>query len=725
MQKTQGVKTSGVHDGPILRSNVRLFVLKVSLLLCFLAIGLRLVQVQVIDAPAYQEIARKQYESKVILPATRGTISDRNGKLLVSNAVYVSFGADPKIAGSDAVGIAERFATVFGRPKDSYLAKFNGPLGRRFVWLERRVPPEYSRRIRADEFEGLIQLNEPQRIYHYEEVAGQSIGFAGIDNSGLSGIELAFDQRLRGTSGYVILQRDGLGRRRPSVDYPRVDPVNGHNVVLTIDLEYQSIAEEELRKGVDRSHAESGVVVMLDPATGEVLAMANSPGINPNNFAGAEEARMRNRAITDMFEPGSVFKLVTAAAALEHHVVRPDQKIYAEGGKYVVRLSGGTTRPITDIHPFGYLTLQEGVEQSSNIVMAKVSDLVGAERFYKTARNFGFGTATGVELPGEAPGELKRPSLWSRLTLNTMAYGYEVAATPLQIAAAYAAVANGGVLMKLYLVKQIMDDHSDVVYENHPQIVRRVISKGTAQALTDFFIGVVERGTGQAAKLSSVAIAGKTGTSRKYNQGGYETGKYTASFVGFFPARAPKVVCLVMLDNPREGGYTGGFASAPIFRGIAEKTMATSIRFIQKSAAVADEHQLIAVPDLVSLKSETATALLSSSGLTAEIIGSGKIVVRQSPNPGTKLATGGSVKLTMNGERPSAPGGYTVVPDVRHLTIRRALNLLMLSQLDAAVEGSGVVLAQTPESGERVRIGTRITIRCEPPFRFAVATAGK
>jgi cell division protein FtsI (penicillin-binding protein 3) len=724
IRKTQGVNTPGVQARLILRSHIRLLVLKFSLLLCFLAIALRLVQIQVIDASAYQEIARKQYEAKVILPATRGAISDCNGRILVSNATFVSFGVDPKIAGNDAVGIAERFSMVFGKPKNAYLAKFNCA-GRRFVWLERRVRPEYSKRIQAEEFEGLIQLNEPRRIYHYEQAAGQSVGFADIDNNGLSGVELAFDQRLRGTSGYVVMQRDGLGRRRPSVDYPRVDPVNGHNVMLTIDLEYQSIAEEELRKGIERSKAESGVVVMLDPATGEVLAMANSPGINPNDIAGAEESRMRNRAITDMFEPGSVFKVVTAAAALEHHVVRPDQKIYAEHGKYVVQLSGGKTRPITDIHPFGYLTLQEGVEQSSNIVMAKVSDLVGAENFYKTARNFGFGTATGIELPGEAPGELKRPSLWSRLTLNTMAYGYEVAATPLQIAAAYAAVANGGVLMKPYIVKQIVDDHNDVVYENRPQVVRRVISKGTAQALTEFFVGAVERGTGQTAKLPGVTIAGKTGTSRKHNEGRYEIGKYTASFVGFYPANAPKVVCLVMLDNPREGGYTGGIASAPIFKGIVEKTVATSKRFVQKSAVLAGEHQLFAVPDLVSLTTETATALLSSSGLTVETIGNGRIVVRQSPNAGTKLAAGGSVKLIMDEERRSVQKGHTVVPDVRRLTIRRALNLLAINQLDAAVEGSGVVVVQSPESGENVRVGTRVTIRCEPPFRFAAASMGK
>jgi cell division protein FtsI (penicillin-binding protein 3) len=420
---------------PLRESLKRLLLLKISMLLFFLAVGARLVQIQLIDSPTYQELARKQYEAKVIVPATRGNIYDRNGKILVSNAMYVSFAADPKMMGKDAPAIAKRFAQAFGKPASTYLEKLATP-NKHFVWLERRVKPEIAESIDPNDFEGVIKLNEPKRVYHYGHVGGQLIGFTDVDNNGLSGIELEFDQHLRGTNGYVVMQRDGLGRKRPSVDYPRVDPVNGNSLVLTIDLDYQSIAEEEIRKGVERNKAESGLIVMMDPVSGEILAMANYPTIDPNNISRTGQMQMKNRAVADMFEPGSVFKVVTASAALERHLVKPEQRFSAEHGTYVVNLPGGKKRVITDTHEYAVLTFQEAMENSSNIVMAKVSDVIGAEVFYTMARNFGFGIATGVDLPGEVGGELKKPNTWSGITLNSMAYGYEVGVTPLQIAAA-------------------------------------------------------------------------------------------------------------------------------------------------------------------------------------------------------------------------------------------------------------------------------------------------
>ncbi|MEK9138284.1 MAG: penicillin-binding protein 2, partial [Bacteroidota bacterium] len=429
----------GAPLNPIRETFSRMLLLKVALLMFFGAVALRLVHIQVIDAGKYREIARRQYESKVVLPAERGNIYDRNGKILASNSVFVSFAADPRIVGGNASDVAERLARVFGERKSAYLAKLTDAK-RRFVWLERRVRPDLAKRVKAEDLEGVIQLNEPRRIYHYESVAGQLLGFTDVDNKGLSGVELQLDQQLRGTNGYVIMQRDGLGRRRPSVDYPRVDPANGNNVVLTIDLEYQSIAESELRKGIERNKAESGLVVMLEPGTGAILAMANYPVIDPNNIENVDAALFKNRALTDMFEPGSVFKVVTASAAIEHSLIKLDQKFFAENGTYTIKYSDGEIRKITDTHPYGVLTFQEAVEHSSNIVMAKASNLIGAELLYTTARNFGFGVATGVELPGEVNGELKKPSQWSGATLNSMAIGYEVGATPIQIAAAYAAV---------------------------------------------------------------------------------------------------------------------------------------------------------------------------------------------------------------------------------------------------------------------------------------------
>jgi cell division protein FtsI (penicillin-binding protein 3) len=702
----------------------RMLVLKIALLVLFAVIALRLVQIQVLDAGKYQEIARRQYEAKLVLPAARGNLFDRHGKLLVSNSMTVSFGADPKMLRGKADAIATRFARVFESSKREYLEKLSQD-DRHFVWLERRVRPAYSRQLRVREFQGTVEVEEPRRLYHYDCIGGQLIGFTDVDNNGLSGVELQLNGMLKGLNGQMIMQRDGLGRKRPSVDYPRVEPINGKHAVLTLDIEYQAIAEEELRKGVERTKAESGLAVILDPATGEILAMAQCPLVNPNEPSRYSQSALKNRAITDMFEPGSVFKLITAGAALEHHLMKPERKFFAENGTYLVPLRNGKTRKINDMHRYGTLTLQEAMEQSSNIVMAKVSDVVGAELLYTTARDFGFGTRTGVDLPGEVDGQLKKPSEWSGTTLNTMAYGYEVNVTPLQIACAYAAVANKGILMKPFVIRQVMDEQGEVLQETHPQVVRRAIDQSTAETLTRFFEGVVERGTGTAAKIPGLRVAGKTGTSRRVIDRRYDPSNHTASFVGYFPADNPKVVCLVMLDSPHEGGYTGGMASAPIFHGIAQKIYATSGRFASQPAPAIAGKAMIVVPDVTSLKVEAARTMLSSHGFAAVLQGNGEQVLKQVPAAGARHVQGSAITLVTGGSKEQAlPAGYALVPDVRGLSIRRAVNRLSTAQLDAGINGSGIVSSQSPGAGEQVKIGSRIELRCQPPASKYLSVMG-
>lgn len=705
MRGTQENIDDGKRSQPV-NAGSRVRWLKFIFLLAFAVITGRLVQVQAIESSKYQKIARTQYEVRLPLLASRGTIYDRNGKILVSSTMAVSYAADPKMVGKDAGAIAERFEQVFGKKKETYLAKLRRK-DSRFVWLERRASLLTVNRIKADEFDGLIQTNEPKRLYHYDHVAGQLLGFTDIDNNGLSGAELEFDRELKGTDGYIVMQRDGLGRKRPTVDYPRLEPVNGNNIVLTIDVDYQSIAEEELHNGIKRNGATGGLVVMLDPNTGEVLAMAGSPGINPNDLAQVDPATTRIRAITDTFEPGSVFKLVTMSAALEHHLIQPGQRFFAENGKYLVK---GRPAPISDVHKHGMLSFREAVEVSSNIVMAKASDIIGAEKLYTTARNYGFGIPTGLELPGEVGGQLKKPREWSRTTLNTMSFGYEVGVTPLQIAAAYASVANDGVLMKPYLLKQILDPRKDVLLETQPQVIRKVVSKPTADTMRAFLRGVVERGSATVAKSGTVAIAGKTGTSRKIIDGKYSTSNHTASFVGMFPADDPRIVCLVMLDNPRAYGYYGGVASAPIVKGIAEKIAATSGSFTRQHLPDNADVVTIAVPDVRGLGVGAAVAIVEARGFKTATDGEGSIVSGQSPAPGAIIPAGERVRLVARTE--DVAGGYTTVPDLRGLALRRALNRLTTARLDAVVEGSGVVEAQTPRPGEKVKVGTRVGIRC-------------
>ena len=686
----------------------RILALKIGLFLFFVVVAGRLIYIQVFRAPHYQEIARRQYEQNVTIPALRGGIYDRNGKVLASNAIEVSFAADPKLAGERLTALADRFARTLGKSRASYLARLKEP-GRRYVWLERRISPELAARIRPAEFPGLVQLEEPRRLYHNDHVGGQLIGFTDVDNRGLSGVELQCDSYLRGTNGYMVMQRDGLGRRHASVDYPRVEPINGNHVRLTIDLAMQAIAEQELKRGVDRTGAVSGLAVMLQPHTGEVLAMAHYPPLNPNSHRSALDAAMKNRSITDMFEPGSVFKVVTASAAIEHGIVTPDQKFFAENGSYHV---AGRKRPITDTHEYGMITFSDAVALSSNIVMAKVSDRIGAEIFYTTARDFGFGTPTGLDLPGEVPGVLKKPTQWSATTLNTMAYGYEVGVTPIQLIAAYGAVANGGVLMKPWIVKQVTDPRGEVIAEGAPQTIRRVISAATAATMTRMFCGVVEHGTGEAARIDGMRIAGKTGTSRKFSEGQYVLGDYTASFAGFFPADTPQVACLIMLDKPKVGGYYGGQASAPIFRAIAEKVAAIPGAFTRQPTSPVPGREPVVVPDVIAMDGAIATEILESRGFDVEA-GEG-VVLGQSPRPGTKVEPGQRIRLTTSLPGAAAHEGFTVVPDLRGLSIRRALNRLTAVRLGAAVTGSGLVAAQSPRAGERIKSGSRVALRCAP-----------
>lgn len=684
--------------------------LKLVLFAFFVAVVARLVQIQIIESQRYKEIARRQYEVKVPLLAARGNIYDRNGRIIVSNGLAVSYAADPKIAFAAAGAIADRLARVFGESnRELYLSRLRKK-DSRFVWLERRASPTTQSLIRPQQFDGLICTTEPRRIYHYEHVAAQVLGLTDVDNNGLSGIELQYDAYLRGRNGYMILQRDGLGRKRPTADYPRIDPVNGNSLVLTLDLDCQALAEEELRKGVERNNAAGGTVVMVEPATGEVLAMASYPSVNPARFRDVDSSALRNRAVTDVFEPGSLFKVVTAAAALEHRLVSPTQKFSAENGVYRVR---GRPYPITDVHKYDLLTLRDAIEFSSNIVMAKVSDIIGAERLYTTARNFGFGTRTGIELPGEVPGVLKKPYQWSRTTLNSMAYGYEVSVTPLQLVMAYAAIANGGVLMKPYIVKRIISERNEVLLESRPETIRRVMSRETADSLRSFLRGVVVRGTGTATNTGIIPIAGKTGTTRQLVGGTYSTELYRASFVGMFPADEPRIVCLVVLDSPRSLGYYGASTSAPIVRDIAEKLATTSSAMARTpSLAESNSRHLIATPDVRMLAVDDAEGVLTSLGFGVETRGSGSVVMQQTPAPGERVPRGVTVRLSVAEPRPSG-SGYTHVPDLRGLSLRRALNRISIAGLEPVVEGSGLVVEQTIAPGEQVKVGTRVGIRCE------------
>ncbi|MGH2569191.1 MAG: penicillin-binding transpeptidase domain-containing protein [Bacteroidota bacterium] len=718
-KKPQDDLHEGAPQGSRKEFSMRFFLLKLTLAMFFVLIATRLVQVQILDAGGYQAIARKQYEQRFVLPAMRGNIYDRNGNVIASNSMFISFAGDPKMIGDKRSVVAEKFSRVFGKPKSHYASKLRStddPTSkRRFVWLERHVKPEIVRQLESTKLEGIVVINEPKRLYHYDDLAGPLIGFTNIDNRGISGLELQFEEEMRGKDGSVVMQRDGLGRVRPSADYPQFNPVNGNNLVLTIDLAFQAILEEELKRGIAINRADAGLAVMLDPRTGEILALANVPGVNPNEYSTYTPAAAKNRVVTDMFEPGSVFKVVTGSAAYEYKLVEPEHKFNAEHGTFKVLLPGGKFRLIKDTHEHDLLTFQEAIEVSSNIVMAKVGPQIGSERFYRQARDFGFGIPTGVDLPGEVRGRLKKPQEWSGTSLQTMAYGYEVGVTPLQLTAAYAAVANRGILMKPYIAKQVKNENGEVLREQEPQAIRRVVSEETARRLTSAFEGVVERGTAKEVRIAGVRIAGKTGTSRKYIDGKYSSESYTSSFVGFFPVEDPQIVCLIMMDSPRAKGYYGGVTTGPVFRSVAERILNTSSRIQRAPSAQQDDGRLagVAVPDVRNLQVSIAKKILQGHRLKVESFGGGDVVIRQSPEPGKRIERGDAVKLLLTGEAVADAMGMMTVPDVRGMSVRRAINRLVVDEFEIRLDGSGVVVQQSPPPGYRVPIGSAVSLQCE------------
>lgn len=671
----------------------------------------RLFTLQVLNGAEYSDIARRQYESRVPLQADRGAIYDRNGTLLATSVPALSFAVDPEMV-EDPDHLADLFSEVLGGPVDDFRRKAT-KADRSFVWIARKVVGNDSRRLGAIEDRGLITLTEPLRRFEFGSVGSQIIGCVNLDNVGLSGVELAYNGVLRGEEGYMVMQRDARGYRRPDVDLPRVDPEHGENLELTIDITVQSIVEDELARGVAAADASSGTVVALNPQTGEILALASWPTFDPNNLAEADQSGVRPRGVTDTYEPGSTMKAISAAAALEEGVVRLEEIVDGEGGEY--RLPDGTT--IRDDHPFGPVTFTEAFRRSSNVILAKVAGRLDPKTFYRYIRDFGFGMPTGIDLPGEVRGEVKPPEQFSEETQAFMAYGYQLSVTPVQLAAAYGAIANDGRLMKPFILKRRFDRNGETIEENEPVEVRQVISPETAARLRYLLSDVVSRGTGQAAQLVGVSVAGKTGTAQQLHDGSYQSERYNASFVGFFPAEKPEMVLLVLLSDPRNG-YYGGQVAAPIFSAIARRvvnaTMVDERSDILRTAFTGEGvrgegtgNRNISLPDFRGLDREAAFEVAAACGLRIRITGEGASVLAQSPAPATRLSSDQTVTLDCG-----ATGTIERVPDLRGLPMRRALALASRSGLDPLVRGTGVVVAQSPAPGTPIdRFDGRLEIR--------------
>ncbi|HEX8930690.1 MAG TPA: penicillin-binding protein 2 [Actinomycetota bacterium] len=540
-----------------------LFVLALTMV-AFLAISSRLIVLQVLDAPSLDEAAAKQRLRTIDLPAERGRIFDHDGGDLALSVPARTVYAQPRLI-KDPAGTARRLAPVLRQPASAILARLES--GGAWTYLARKIPVSRGQAVARLDLPGIGVLTDTMRRYPSGQLASQVLGFVGADGTGLAGLEQRYNGMLAGHAGQLLLEQDPSGRPIPQ-GQRSVEPARpGADLVLTIDQNIQYIAERSLAAAVKQFKARAGSVVVMAPRSGEVLAMANVPTFDPNRFGDSTAEARKNRAVSNVFEPGSTNKVITAAAALDAGVVRPSTRVTVPP---VLPLCPGI-HPFHDSHSHGteQLTFADVVAQSSNIGTIRVATRLGAQRLAQAELNFGYGRRTGVELPGETPGIVRPQSTWTCPDLGTNAIGQGVAVSVLQMARVYASVANGGLLVQPTLVRGIVDERGDY-HASERATPRRILSARTTQTLTGILEGVVrEGGTGTAAALDDWTVAGKTGTAQVPGPGGgYLPGAYVGSFIGFAPAEDPRVVVAVVLDRPTTGIY-GGTVAAPVFREVA------------------------------------------------------------------------------------------------------------------------------------------------------------
>jgi cell division protein FtsI/penicillin-binding protein 2 len=530
-----------------------------------LVIFFRLLYIQVLNYDDYIKLADSQHHLTLRLAPQRGLIFDRNLKTFALSLKVFSVYAEPR-AIEEKQKTAEILADMLDLDYQSVLEKLQKD--KSFVWIKRRIEDEAAQKIKQAKLNGVGMLHENKRYYPKKGQACHIIGFAGMDEQGLEGVELIYDKYLHGIAGKRSMLRDAKQRMMPAFEYEYIPAVNGHNIVLTIDEVIQHIVEAELDATFEQSKAIGASIVVMNPHNGEIYALANRPGYDLNDFGHASSDSRRNRALSDYFEPGSTFKTITASAALEEKVVKLDDIFFCENGEYRI-----SSHILHDHRPHGDLTFVEVIEKSSNIGTVKVAQKMGEELLYKYIKRFGFGKKTNIDLPGETPGFFRPLEQWSKLSISALPIGHEIGVTVIQMARAMSVIANGGYLVSPHVVDKIIDSNNELIKDIDPPEPSRVLSGSTALDMRHILQGVVENGTGKRAKIRGYTSAGKTGTAQKIIPGeGYSHSKFIASFIGFAPAKDPKVVIAVIFDEPRPY-YYGGLVCAPVFKNIAEKVL--------------------------------------------------------------------------------------------------------------------------------------------------------
>lgn len=649
------------------------------LVLLPLLVAGQVLRIHLAEGPALRKQGEQQASASVTIPAMRGAILDRAGRTLAVNAPRYDVALDPTVHGfaDQAAWFYAQFARLTRTPAQALRRKVEGRSSPQYVLLYRGLGEEQKEEVEAWDVPGLLLNPKFARRYNYGPTAAHVLGHVSADEEGLAGLELQYDTYLQGEPGWRAVKVDRHRNIKAFVGGTVVEPKHGQHLVLTIDLIRQTILEEELARGVEESGATWGTAIAMDPHTGAILAMANVPTYDPNRPSAFGTQARRNHAVTDRIEPGSTFKLVTAAAAVESGLIRMDDLVETGDGWVVFR-----GRTMKDTHAHGTIDFTDVIALSSNVGTAKTAMRMKPGLLYQYARNLGFGQPTWIDLPGEVGGLLKKTRQWSGTTLTSMSIGYEVAVTPLQVLAAYSAFANGGLLVKPYLVQERRDVTGNVLWRATPDSIRRAFKRETAAKLRPAFEKVVQEGTAKEAQIEGLAIAGKTGTARKVKNGSYSAGAYRSSFVGFFPADDPAVAMIVVMDEPEKSAY-GGVVAAPVFRRIAERWIGT---FPEVARRVAPVDPLPPVAPDVQVEVAAAPSASMIEGGAA---------FRQA-----SLETAPDVRQAASDVQEAEPGAMPVMPDLTGLSARQAVFWLRTLGADVEVEGQGAVVGQEPEAGE-------------------------
>ncbi len=684
---------------------VRLLMVAGVALLWALAIVGRLTYLQLVRHSEYLTRAQKQQQRTIEITPQRGVIFDRDmHPLAMSVPVKSAFAVPAEIA--DESLAAHLLSGIVNVPQDVLEQRFQS--SRSFAWVSRKLPPEKVEAVSALNLKGIYFQDENQRFYPKRDLAAHVLGFVDPDERGLGGIESELDSQIRGKSEKIIVMADA---RQRWFDGSEARRERGANVVLTLDEKIQYIAQRELAAAIAVTHALAGSVIVMNPSNGEILALANWPGFNPNAATNvAAESRM-NRSVSAVYEPGSTFKLITLAAAFDQNVVRSDQIFDCEHGAIIV--SGHRIR---DHKPFGLLTVADILAQSSDVGAIKIAGLVGAPRFYDYIRAFGFGAPTGVDLPGESRGLLRKVEIWSGISVASISMGQEVGVTPMQLATAVSAIANGGTWYRPHVIAELRRGSQLLAATGPlaPVEPRRVIRPETAATLRRLMEGVVLNGTGTRARLDGWTSAGKTGSAQKIdpNTGRYSPTQLIASFTGFAPINNPVVTILVSLDSP-VGPHEGGMVAAPVFKRIAEQVLP----YLEVPRDVPLNPRLIEAAykrqDAVEESSLEDFTAADFSAQPEDTGGDAAPVKAAKPKP--------RVAEVMMG---ADEGGEITVPDFSGKTMREVTQTCLRLGLDPVLVGSNLATDQSPAEGSKVKRGARITVQFgTPPPQKPVSSA--